>query len=510
MPRVELTGGYGVDSASQFNAQECVNMYVEASESASAKGRASLKSYFGQEYVDSCIMDHGDPSTEFSILGTHEVFSETYENTFVFTQRFNGTNYIMDVWYIAGSNPAYYTNYGSVTLSGEAFEIGFSAADNGRVIFLETLVGSYFINIETGTRSITAITDPDYMKALDITYKDSYFIWISEEVGEPRMYISDNFATNPTNFVNALDYTTLESNTDRSKAITTLGNEVVVFGSRSIEFYYNSGNVDFPFERNSGVSQSIGVSDKGNIAKINDEIYFTGTAKSGNNVIYRLSGYKSHRESTHAIERLMKDLVSLNRSKTYQVNGNYFYSLSFASGGEYSELLYNISSNKWSGIFYQFGVSVFDIVPHLSDLLYIGLSDNTLELSKLSEDVYTYIQKTGTTTYNNVPLRKILILPHITSENKNIQINYFEMDIQKGVGNVDDPDPEITLTISRDGGMTYGNPITLKMGTDGSYKQRVRADMLGCSRDTVFKIESNSPVQQEWFTAYIDYEVMSE
>ena len=302
----------------------------------------------------------------------------------------------------------------------------------------------------------------------------------------------------------------MESNTDRSKAITTLGNEVVVFGSRSIEFYYNSGNVDFPFERNSGVSQSIGVSDKGNIAKINDEIYFTGTAKSGNNVIYRLSGYESHRVSTHAIERLMKDLVSINRSKTYQVNGNYFYSLSFASGGEYSELLYNISSNKWTGILYEVGVSVFDIVPHLSDLLYIGLSDNTLELSKLSEDVYTYIQKTGTTTYNNVPLRKTLILPHITSENKNIQINYFEMDIQKGVGNVDDPDPEITLTISRDGGMTYGNPITLKMGTDGSYKQRVRADMLGCSRDTVFKIESNSPVQQEWFTAYIDYEVMSE
>jgi hypothetical protein len=58
--------------------------------------------------------------------------------------------------------------------------------------------------------------------------------------------------------------------------------------------------------------------------------------------------------------------------------------------------------------------------------------------------------------------------------------------------------------------MNYGNPITMTMGASGDYKQRARVDMLGTSRDTVFKLESTSPVQQEWFTAYIDYEVMSE
>ena len=42
-------------------------------------------------------------------------------------------------------------------------------------------------------------------------------------------------------------------------------------------------------------------------------------------------------------------------------------------------------------------------------------------------------------------IKRARTLAHLTVENKNIQYNSFEMDIQKGVGIVDDP--EITLEL---------------------------------------------------------------
>jgi len=133
-----------------------------------------------------------------------------------------------------------------------------------------------------------------------------------------------------------------------------------------------------------------------------------------------------------------------------------------------------------------------------------------LDSSYRQDDYFSGVGGSSVPTYGQENIRRQRTLPHFTQENKEIQYNYFEMDIQKGVGNVDDTDPEITLNISRDGGMTYGNDMVMKMGVASAYTQRVRKDMLGMSRDTVFKITSEAPVQQEWFTAYVDFEAMNE
>ena len=99
-------------------------------------------------------------------------------------------------------------------------------------------------------------------------------------------------------------------------------------------------------------------------------------------------------------------------------------------------------------------------------------------------------------------------MQHITNENKVIIYSMFELDMQKGVGNVDDPSPDIKVYMSKDGGQTFGNPKLISIGEENSFKRRVRTRRLGRARDAVFKIESNAPVQQEWFNAYITYEAL--
>lgn len=47
MPRVELVGGFYEDSALQFSAQNCINMYPEYSTVDSGKGSGKLKDVHG-------------------------------------------------------------------------------------------------------------------------------------------------------------------------------------------------------------------------------------------------------------------------------------------------------------------------------------------------------------------------------------------------------------------------------------------------------------------------------
>ena len=104
-------------------------------------------------------------------------------------------------------------------------------------------------------------------------------------------------------------------------------------------------------------------------------------------------------------------------------------------------------------------------------------------------------------------IKRSVITKHLYFENKNIKLNSFELSHKKGQYSI--VPSEILLYISRDGGVTYGDSITLSLNSSDDYKLRSIARMLGISRDFVFKIESLSEIAHEWFTVYIDYEVLN-
>lgn len=73
-------------------------------------------------------------------------------------------------------------------------------------------------------------------------------------------------------------------------------------------------------------------------------------------------------------------------------------------------------------------------------------------------------------------------------------LNRLEAFIQAGVGNDDCPDPQITLRLSRDGGNTWGNEITVSMGQLGQYVTRVVWNRLGYYRDGAIWLRVTDPV----------------
>jgi hypothetical protein len=84
----------------------------------------------------------------------------------------------------------------------------------------------------------------------------------------------------------------------------------------------------------------------------------------------------------------------------------------------------------------------------------------------------------------------------------------FEVDLERGVGLIDGQGkkPYLTLTMSDDGGKTFGNERKLPLGSIGKNLVRAKATRLGYSRDRVYRVAISEPVKVVLIGARADIE----
>jgi hypothetical protein len=105
-------------------------------------------------------------------------------------------------------------------------------------------------------------------------------------------------------------------------------------------------------------------------------------------------------------------------------------------------------------------------------------------------------------------IRRLRRAPHVAQEDARVYYRTFELDLERGVGTATGPgaDPQVVLRISRDGGETWGEPLTLPAGRQGDYLTRVVARRLGQARDTVFEVTVSDPVAWALVGAWLELE----
>lgn len=103
-------------------------------------------------------------------------------------------------------------------------------------------------------------------------------------------------------------------------------------------------------------------------------------------------------------------------------------------------------------------------------------------------------------------IRRLRRAPHLTQENLRLFYRKFELDLERGVGlaSGQGEDPLVMLRLSRDGGHTWGEPLTMSAGRLGVYTQRVIARRLGQARDLVFEVTVSDPVAWSLVNAWLD------
>jgi len=110
------------------------------------------------------------------------------------------------------------------------------------------------------------------------------------------------------------------------------------------------------------------------------------------------------------------------------------------------------------------------------------------------------------------PIRRLRRFALPFDSNKWIYLSRFELILQAGVGlsgtaaTVQGYDPLVMFRLSRDGGQTWDDELTMSMGKLGEYTRRAFLNRLGRARNPVVEISSSDPVFVSWLEATIDYE----
>ena len=215
-----------------------------------------------------------------------------------------------------------------------------SIADNGTQIFFACNGPSYIYN-ET-TNVFAQITDPDFPGAVTVGYLDGYFVF--NEPSSQRVWVTsllDGLSVDP------LDFASAEGSPDGLVAVIVDHREAWLFGSDSVEVWYDAGNVDFPLARIQGAFNEIGCVAAYSVAKLDNGLFWLGTDARGQGIVYRANGYTGVRVSTHAIEYAIAQYGNISDALayTYQQEGHAFYVLTFPSAN--ATWVYDVSTQAW-------------------------------------------------------------------------------------------------------------------------------------------------------------------
>jgi hypothetical protein len=211
------------------------------------------------------------------------------------------------------------TKIGDVTGTGPV-----SMADNGTQIFLACNPDGFIYNTET--LAFAKITDPDFPGAVTVGYLDGYFVF--NEPNSQRVWVTsllDGLSIDP------LDFASAEGSPDGLVSLIIDHREAWLFGTNSVEVWYNSGDSDFPLTRIQGAYNEIGCIAPYSVAKMDNSVFWLGADARGQGIVYRANGYQGVRVSTHAVEFAIQQYGNLADAVgyTYQQDGHTFYVLNF-------------------------------------------------------------------------------------------------------------------------------------------------------------------------------------
>lgn len=380
---------------------------------------------------------------------------------------------------------------GTPTLLGTISGTGpVSIADNGTQLFIACNPRSYIYNETLNT--FAEITDIDFPGAVTVGYLDGYFVF--NEPGSQKFWVTQLFEGTQ---VDPLDFASSEGSPDGLVGIIVDHREVWLFGTDSVEVWYDAGLADFPLARIQGAFNEIGCVAAFSIAKLDNGLFWLGTDARGQGIVYRANGYTGQRISTHAIEYAIAQYGNISDAVayTYQQEGHAFYVLTFPSGN--ATWVYDVATQAWHE---RAGWDNGQFTRHRSNCqcnfggnIIVGDYENG-NIYVFDLDVYADnndIQKW---------LRSWRAIPTGQNTLKRSSQHNLQLDCEAGVGiNLGQgQDPQVMLRWSDDGGHTWSNEYWQSIGKIGQYFKRCIWRRLGMTlklRDRVYEVSGTDPVK---------------
>jgi hypothetical protein len=325
-----------------------------------------------------------------------------------------------------------------------------------------------------------------------VGYLDGYFVF--NEPNSQKIWVT---ALLEGTQVDPLDFASAEGSPDGVVGIIVDHGQLWVYGTNSIEVWYNSGNADFPFSRIQGAFNELGCAAAYSLAKMDNGLFWLGKDARGQGMVYRANGYSGQRISTHAIEWHIQQYGDLSDAigYTYQQDGHSFYVLIFPTAN--TTWVYDVATQAWHE---RAGFANGEFTRHRSNCqaffgtkVMVGDYQNA---NVYSFDLDDYSDNGSIQKW----LRSWRALPTGQNNLKRTAHHSLQLDCESGTGlNLGQgSDPQVMLRWSDDGGHTWSNEHWVSIGKIGEYYRRAIWRRLGMTmklRDRVYEVSGTDPVK---------------
>lgn len=406
--------------------------------------------------------------------------------------RSNGLVFDNKIWFVSGNKLISIDENDAVVEQSTSLDTSSGRCDiDGGFIYLCVVDGQfgYSYGPVTGTPTFAKITDGDMPEADHVLALDRYFIWDTDS----GFQISA--VTDPTT-IDPLELAVVEKRADAMQRPVWLNGRILAIGTETAEVYWNSGNIDMPFEATNIVFET-GTPASWSAITGTNAVYMLSQSRFGGRVIVKVSAETPQKISNPDIEWQLNQMTTVDDAFafTYEQAGQSFYQITFPA--EDKTFCYDESTREWHTRSYQGGRSLIAGYGFFNGKHIVGDYRNS---NFYTLDPLTYQDNSQTV----IRERQASV---IDSDQRLMRFKRFEIETKPGVGSTGGESPQLMLSWSDDGGNTWSNEIPKGIGKLGEYENRAVWHRLGTSRGRIFKLTTSDPNEFIITRAWADVEV---
>ena len=304
--------------------------------------------------------------------------------------------------------------------------------------------------------SVFPVTFPDAAGVSIVAYLGSYFV--ASRAGSQKFYWS-NLLDGST--WQALNFSSAERDPDNLVGVSTVSDELWLFGETTTEVWYQGGDATAPFIRAQGRLYYKGCRARDTIAKADNTVFWVGNdgiVYRGDNVPLRVSDFGIE-------ERISRSAVADLRAWGFVFEGHSFYSLTTTEG----TFVYDAATGEWAEFAsYNRAGWRAHVGTQIGDGRVIAGDDTTGQL---------WLVDRNALTDGADPIVR-LFSAGVPTAGGGFSLDSVLLDMSTG-GAVAGKTPVIEMRRSGDGGRTYSDWRQASAGRTGEYRRRIAWRRLG-------------------------------
>lgn len=277
--------------------------------------------------------------------------------------------------------------------------------------------------------------------------------------------------------------------------------QVLMFGTKTIEPFYFTGSGNPPYRRIDNATKEIGLAAIHSVGSNDDFVYFLGSDLR----IYRIAGLTLQSISNPAIGQAIAKYSSVDDAKgfCFTLDSQRFYLLTFGAGNEtwlfsenagWTNLAFGVDNDEYLAASY---ISIYG--KHL-----IGDRRNG-NIYELDFDTHTH---NGDTIFWQRDTAKVLP-KGIGASGREMTFNRLRIFVETGTSLItgQGSNAQIMMSWSNDSGHSWSSERWGGIGEQGEYGTEIFWDDLGAHRSIMFRFRMTDPVRWVLMSAEADIEV---